>query len=349
MFRIQCLVFSLVALTLFNACSPKPGDPDYVVAQVADKKITQQELDENLNRHLDQISQSGQEVTEEMRKIIEWRTLDELVMKELIVAAAKSSEIDLAQIEQEAGDTLARIKEQAPDPAAFAEQIAQQGMTEDIIKNEIYIRNLLEALMKNRYPDGHAVSEEEAKAFYEQNKQMFNQPERVTARHILVRVNPEASKEEKDGQKKKIDEARNRIAKGEDFAEVAKEVSEDPGSGSRGGMLPPFTRGQMVPPFEEAAFEGKKGKLSDVFETQFGYHFLEVLDRSEAKQLTFDDVKLRLNQQLERRAEGMAAQELLKEIEDSVEHEVFIEDPSATPPAPSPDEPPAPEQAESSE
>jgi len=327
----------LIALTLFavTACAPKPGDPDFVVARVQDEKITQAQLEDRMAPQLDRFTETGQEVTEEIREMIEWRSLEQLVMEKMIqAAAAEDLDTDLETLRSEAESQFEEIKQQAPDAAAFEEQLAQQGITEEMIKNELFIRSLVEALMDVRYPDGHAVSDEESKAFYDDNPQMFEQPERVTARHILVEVAPTATDEEKATKKEEIDAARKRVAGGEEFAAVASEVSDDPGSGSRGGMLPPFTKGQMVKPFEETAFSAKTGELSDVFETRFGYHFLEVLDHSEAQKLSYDDVKGRLSQQLEQQAQSQAAQTLIAEIESSIDHEYFIEDPTAAPPAP---------------
>lgn len=340
----------LMVLTLFavTACAPKPGDPDFVVARVEDKKITQAQLEDRMAPQLDRFTEAGQDVTEEIRKMIEWRSLEQLVMEEMIqAAAAEDLDTDLETLRSESESQFEEFKQQAPDAAAFEEQLAQQGITEEMIKNEFFIRSLVQALMEARYPDGHAVSDEEAKTFYDDNPQMFEQPERVTARHILVQVDPSATKEEKATKKEEIDAARKRVAGGEEFATVASEVSDDRGSGSRGGMLPPFTKGQMVPPFEKVAFAAKKGDLSSVFETQFGFHFLEVLDHSEAQTLSYDDVKGDISQHLKQKAQSQAAQTLIAEIESSIDHEYFIEDPTAAPPAPDASMPTIPSPTES--
>src|SRR5262245_52509569 len=89
---------------------------------------------------------------------------------------------------------------------------------------------------------------------YDENAARFHVPERVRARHILVRVDKDAPEEKVNEARKRIDAALERLRKGEDFAAVAKEVSEDPGSKENGGELGLFPRGQMVPAFEEVAF-----------------------------------------------------------------------------------------------
>src|SRR6185369_14327612 len=110
---------------------------------------------------------------------------------------------------------------------------------------------------------------------WEKRKANFLPECRVT-RHILVKVDETlASDEEKAAAKKKIDEALERVKKGEDFAQVAKEVSQD-GSASRGGLLDCVAKNQMVKPFEDATFALEAGKVSDVVTTQFGYHIVKV-------------------------------------------------------------------------
>jgi peptidyl-prolyl cis-trans isomerase C len=131
------------------------------------------------------------------------------------------------------------------------------------------------------------VSDADIEQYYRSNQSQFEQ---VRARHILIRA--EADQEDSAGaeaEKKraaKREEARKkaesllaRIRAGEDFAKLASEFSEDPGSKSKGGDLDYFSRGQMVPEFEAAAFALKPGEVSQLVETQFGFHIIKVEDR----------------------------------------------------------------------
>ena len=114
-------------------------------------------------------------------------------------------------------------------------------------------------------------------AFYEAHKaDRFTKPEEVHARHILVRVAPGASDADRAAARKKADDLLARVKGGEDFATVAKQASEDPGSATRGGDLGSFARGRMDPTFEQAAFALAPGTVSDVVETPFGLHIIKV-------------------------------------------------------------------------
>lgn len=87
----------------------------------------------------------------------------------------------------------------------------------------------------------------------------------------------------KEEAKQLVEYYREQVLKGEDFGALAFKYSEDPGSAKKGGQLSPFGRGQMVPEFEEVAFKLKAGEISDVFETKFGFHFMQVLARDGEK------------------------------------------------------------------
>ncbi|HKJ93188.1 MAG TPA: peptidylprolyl isomerase [Longimicrobiales bacterium] len=119
------------------------------------------------------------------------------------------------------------------------------------------------------------ISDEELQAIYEQQ-----QPgTRVHARHILFSVPSDATPEQRDSIHAEAEKIRQRALAGEDFAKLAREYSQDPGTAQKGGDLGTFGRGQMVGPFEDAAFALKPGQISDVVETPFGYHIIKVESR----------------------------------------------------------------------
>jgi peptidyl-prolyl cis-trans isomerase D len=139
---------------------------------------------------------------------------------------------------------------------------------------------------------GVDVSDEEIEEHYELNAETeFTREEEVTARHILKKVDADASEEDKDAARTALQAAIDRVEAGEDFAEVAKEESEDPGSGARGGDLGSFGRGRMVKPFEEAAFALGVGERSGIVESSFGFHYIEVTAKQEAGTQELSEVR----------------------------------------------------------
>jgi len=156
------------------------------------------------------------------------------------------------------------------------------------------------------------ISDSEANKYYQENKDMFKVPEQVHARHILVKSEKEANEI--------IDQLKN--LKGEKlkekFIELAKSKSTGP-SGSKGGDLGYFAKGQMVKPFQDAAFALKKGEITTKpVKTQFGYHIIYVEDKKPAGVAPFEKVKKSIMAKMRQEAFKKAVDETLKKEKESV-------------------------------
>lgn len=127
-----------------------------------------------------------------------------------------------------------------------------------------------------------SVDDAEVKSFFDKHVAPKPVEQEVRARHILVES------------KAKALELHQKLLQGGDFAELARQNSEDPGSKDQGGDLGYFVKGQMVPAFEDAAFALKPGDVSQPFETQFGWHIVKVDARRERKAPSFEQIKPRL-------------------------------------------------------
>ncbi len=142
-----------------------------------------------------------------------------------------------------------------------------------------------------------AVTQEaRLRTLYQENIREYDLPERAHARHILVRTAPTATDEELQVFRDRIEAIRQRIVDGEDFAEVAKTESEDPGSAERGGDLGTFGRGEMLPTFEDAVFNSSAGELSDVLKTEFGFHIFYTESVLPAESHSYEEVRDELAQ-----------------------------------------------------
>lgn len=159
------------------------------------------------------------------------------------------------------------------------------------------------------------ISDAAVADFYEKNASQFATPEMVRARHILIRSDDKASPEDQAKAKTRIEEIAQRIKAGEDFGEVAKETSEDPGSGAQGGELGWFEKGRMVPEFEKAAFALKPGDVSEPVKTQFGYHLIQLEEHKDAGQKPLDEVKDQIRQRLAQDEAAGKVQEALEQVQ----------------------------------
>lgn len=144
-----------------------------------------------------------------------------------------------------------------------------------------------------------AVTEDDLRKYYDENKARYSQPEERHARHILIAIGKDASAQERDKAKAKAESLLQQLkAKPGEFAELARKESQDPGSASQGGDLGWFGRGAMAKPFEDAAFSLKKGELSGVVQTDYGFHLIEVLDMRGGQVRPFEAVKPELENEV---------------------------------------------------
>jgi peptidyl-prolyl cis-trans isomerase D len=145
------------------------------------------------------------------------------------------------------------------------------------------------------------VNEQDLKTYYEQNAGRLAGKEERRASHILIASPKDAPAAERAKAKAKAEELLAQVKKAPDsFAEVAKKNSQDPGSAANGGDLDYFARGAMTKAFEDAAFSLKKGEISGLVETEFGYHIIKVTDIKAPKQRTFEEMKPELEAELKK-------------------------------------------------
>jgi peptidyl-prolyl cis-trans isomerase D len=143
--------------------------------------------------------------------------------------------------------------------------------------------------------------DEELRGLYEAGKDRFTQPERRHVRHILIALDPKADETAQKTAKEKITQIRKRIDGGEDFAILAKDLSEDPGSAGQGGDLGSIEQGVMDPAFDKAAFSLEVGQVSEPVRSPFGYHLIEVTEIEPKVTEPFEKVKDRLATEFQKR------------------------------------------------
>lgn len=170
-------------------------------------------------------------------------------------------------------DYAAKIKVTDEMLQAYYDKSGSQFETPEQVKAEYVVLNA--ANIANQV----SVSDADIKSYYDQNAKRYTTDEQRRASHILITAPKEAPSKDRSTAKAKADALLAQLRKNPgDFAKLAKENSQDPGSAERGGDLDFFGKGMMVKPFEDAAYKLKKGEISDVVESEFGYHIIQVTD-----------------------------------------------------------------------
>ncbi len=264
-----------------------PSTDTAVVATVNGVVISRAELDQATQVLLAQARMPAP-TDPQQKQQIEGMALESLIAQELLYQAAKS--VEIADLDKKVEEKISAAKARFGTPEAFEKALAQSKMTEQELKERMIREVMIGAYIEQEITAKITITPEQAKQFYDGNPDMFKKPESLHASHILIGVDAKATPEEKQAAKKKADDLLAKIKGGADFAELAKAESTCP-SAKKGGDLGTFGPGQMVKPFEVAAFSLEDGAVSDVVETQFGYHIIKSQGKTPGETVPYDQVQ----------------------------------------------------------
>jgi len=237
-----------------------------------------------------------------MKAVIE-RAAVQIGERKLLLEAATEAKKSVTP--EEIKKALEAQYARAGSEAQFAEMLKTNGVSLDYVKksitDDLTIGKYLDAAMA----DSVKVPEAEIEKAYAEDKT-------ATVRHILL-LTQGKSAAEKAEIRKKMEDILARAKKGEDFAALAKQYSEDPGSKDNGGLYEDFGRGKMVKPFEDAAFSVAVGQVSGIVETTYGYHILKIETRKKETQ-PLDQVKAQIEAQLKQQKQNTVFNGLLTRL-----------------------------------
>jgi peptidyl-prolyl cis-trans isomerase C len=239
-------------------------------------------------------AQAGGPVPAEQRDTVYRQMVEQIVGMKLLSQEAVAKKVALP--ETEVDGKLAEVKGQFPSEQAFTAALAERQMTPDKLKSEIRQQMQAMKLVETEVVPTVTVTEADLNDFYAKNPGKFLEPEAVHVAHILIRVPENADAAAKAKAKSEAQSVLAQLKKGGDFAALAKQHSQDPGSAPNGGDLNFVARGQTVPQFEEAAFALKPGQLSGVVESPFGYHIIKSIAHRDARTVPLQEVKPQLEQ-----------------------------------------------------
>src|SRR5579859_5510831 len=267
--------------------APKISDlfPDEAVAKGKNVEVKRSQLDDAMVSIKSSFAARGQDLPPDEMNRLEQQVLDRLIQVQLLLA--KANDTDKAAGKEVCAKRMDAFKIRAGGEEAFARQLKSVGTTPAELQSKMNEESTAQVVLERELKIN--VSDADVKKFYDDNPSKFEQPEMVRASHILVstkdpETNKDLSEEQKAAKHKKAEDLLKRAQAGEDFAKLAKENSDDPGSKDKGGEYQ-FARGQMVPEFEAAAFSLKTNQVSDIVTTTYGYHIIKLSEKMPAKKV----------------------------------------------------------------
>jgi peptidyl-prolyl cis-trans isomerase C len=273
-----------------------------IVAKGKGVSVSRSELDEELIRIKSLMAAQGRALPEDA-PAVERQVLDDLISRQLLLS--KSTEADKSKAKAQFEASLQKFKTAGKlTDEEFNQRLSQQLRIQDLTRQQWEQQSIERAMLpivlqRELKID---ITTDEARKFYDENPAKFEQPEMVRAAHILISTRStdpaaalsggrpkttELSDDQKAAKKKLAEDLLKRARAGEDFAKLAKEYSEDPGSKENGGEYT-FPRGQMMPEFEAAAFSLNTNQISDIVATTYGYHIIKLYEKIPAKKIDFD-------------------------------------------------------------
>jgi peptidyl-prolyl cis-trans isomerase C len=298
---------------------PVPAQLPEVIARVNGETINKAEFEKAI-KNVE--GRAGGQVPAEQRDRVYRGVLDQLIAYRLLMQETKSRKIEVPETDVDA--RVAQIKQQFPSEDEFKKVLAQQNLTVEQLredaKSDMRVAKMLESEVNSKV----AVQPQQVNTFYQENPDKFQQPERVRASHILIRTEENADAKTKEAAKAKATDLLKQVKAGGDFAALAKEHSQDPGSAVQGGDLGFFQQGQMVGAFERAAFALRPGEVSDIVETPFGFHIIKMAEKQPARTVPIDEVKPQIEQFLQNQQRQQKTQAFIESLKSKGKVEILI-------------------------
>jgi len=240
-----------------------------------------------------------------VRRIVESRLLAQEALRRNLKPDSGRVEGSLAQIEAQAGGR-----------GGLDVTLGRFGATYDQLRASVSEKDLVQTFVTTQIEPQVSVTMDDVAAFYDANPEMFARPDMVRARHILVRLTPTSTTADKKEARARATAAHQRVVAGEDFATVASEVSEGT-EAAKGGDMGFIARDSVMPALTDVAFALEVGQISDIIETQFGFHFLKVEEKRAASKMPYEEAKDPVKKLLKENGISEKVSELLAQLREA--------------------------------
>jgi peptidyl-prolyl cis-trans isomerase C len=311
---LSCL--SICGAAVAEESDPAPSDVNPVVATVNGDAVYAAQISLVMRSVAEDFKQQGQEVppTEQIMQIATSQAIEQKLL------AQEARRFGMRADESRVTQRMEAAAQQAGGRAALQAGLNQGGSNLDQLENMYRELELGRLYIMSRIQPTIQVTDDEITEFFTANPQFFSIDEQVHARHILIRVEPDATDDQLRQSFERAQRARARAITGEDFATLARELSDGPGAPD-GGDLGFFTKSRMIEPIADAAFALQPGEISPVVQTQFGYHVIKVEERRPPGELPLDQARDQARSMIVNQKTMEKVGELLKNLSESADIE----------------------------
>jgi len=286
--------------------------PDEVMAKVDGESVTRGDV----NKAIDIMFGSRLRALptaqrDAIRAQLTGEALEGVIEKTLVMRAVDREAIAVGTDEVDA--SLEQMMARLPPDEKLDDFLNDSGISESELRVEVVRSLKLQKWIEILTADVPEPTAAEIEATYDASVEQFTVPEKVAVRHVLIGLEPDDDAEAAAAKKSRAEKVRQDLLDGESFEETAKAVSDCP-SRDQGGNIGPFARGAIVPRLEEAAFSQDIGEIGPVVETRFGYHVIQVQERTEEKVMTLAEVEVAIADQLRSEKERLVVTNAIGEL-----------------------------------
>jgi peptidyl-prolyl cis-trans isomerase C len=308
------LLFPLVLIGFTAAVAS--GKP---VAEVNGKVLTEADVEEALNEIMP-AARFHRGFSSEKRLSYRPKAIENMIENELLCQEAVKQEL---KIEKELIETdRNKIIERLGSKKKYKEALKKAGITYEQHTAKLQKKYLVERILILEVEKRSEVSDQEVESYYEKNRKRYMRPEARRIKHILIKVKPAATAEERKLKRERAEEVINKIKAGGDMSVIAWDYSEGPYR-VKGGDLGLVHKGRLEPEIEKEAFQLEPGQLSGIIETRYGYHIVKVEEIRAPEQLALEDVAEKIKNMLSEKKEKQLRKALIERLRAQARIEIY--------------------------
>jgi parvulin-like peptidyl-prolyl isomerase len=292
-----------------------------VVARVNGKDISNQYILGKLKQYIRHQKSGGHKVTPDQEKAEVKRLIDDEIGRELLLQHADS--LGIKATSELLNKKIYIIRSDFKSDHQFETALKRRKITLEELKDELKPEVLVDAVVEREIVPHVKLNAEETKGFYEKNKRMFWEEDKMRASVILIKIDISQGPQAEEKAKMELEKVLEEVRKGADFAGAAKKHSQD-SLGNKGGDLGFFTRKKMLPAFSDKAFSMEVGEVSSVFKTRHGLHILKATDKKPGGYAPFDAVKKDIEKKIKKQKLKTQTKEYVHQLRKKADVKVYF-------------------------
>jgi parvulin-like peptidyl-prolyl isomerase len=318
--RLLLLFALLAAVPVLQAQGIYPGDAVSVNGETISYQRFQGFYVEYRNSRGVQVGARGDQL--ELMKELRKDAMDLIVEQEVVAQAAEKEGIAPDTVELD--DYVDELRSTFDTDAQFRMKLEADGFTEESFRRHVGRMLAAKVYLDRIRMDAADIRDAEVERFYEENPNRLKLPEQVRVRHILITWKPMGAQDDRAAVRKQMQPILERARAGEDFADLAREFSEDSATRTNGGDTGLFARGVMVPEFEAVAFSLEPGEISDPVDTTYGVHILKLEERQAPELVPYDEIRDYLREHLSEQKMEAAVRKKIDALRAAADVKVLI-------------------------